>query len=58
VELVEHLGAITIVFAQSDAGKLRMQLVGQKEIHLGERIGVSFCGPLHLFDADGLRCES
>jgi ABC-type sugar transport system ATPase subunit len=57
VELVEHLGATTIVSARSQAGQLCLQLAGQQPVRAGERIDVAPCGKLHPFDHNGLRCQ-
>jgi multiple sugar transport system ATP-binding protein len=55
VELVEALGAETLVYVTSDQGaQLVARLNSRTDAHEGDRVGVAVdSGTAHLFDAQG-----
>jgi multiple sugar transport system ATP-binding protein len=56
VDLVEFLGADTFVIVEAaPLGRVTARLAGGTDLQPGMRVGLAFEGPVHFFDADGLR---
>ncbi|KPQ10399.1 MAG: multiple sugar transport system ATP-binding protein [Rhodobacteraceae bacterium HLUCCA09] len=56
IDLVEFLGADTFIIVEAGPlGRITVRFAGGTDLRPGARVGLAFDGPVHFFDAGGLR---
>ena len=55
VDVLEYLGADTFVIVDGGPlGQITVRVIGDTTLASGDKVGLSFEGPVHFFDAEGL----